>query len=66
MAKIPRCIRGIKDEVELFHLDRDPSERYNVAERYTDIAQRMQKQLDAFGTEVACKSECCPCELFSI
>ncbi len=38
--------------LELFHLDRDPSERYNVAERYPDIVARLQERMDAFRREV--------------
>ena len=34
-------------EAELYHLDRDPSEMYNVLDRYPDIAHRLEKALRA-------------------
>ena len=34
-------------EAELYPLDRDPSEMYNVLEPYTDIAHRLEKALRA-------------------
>lgn len=34
-------------EAELFHLDRDPSEMYNVIDRYPDIARKLETDLRA-------------------
>ncbi len=34
-------------EAQLFHLDRDPSEMYNVIDRYPEIAQRLDSALRA-------------------
>ena len=34
-------------EAELYHLDRDPSEMYNVLDRYLNIAHRLEKALRA-------------------
>lgn len=43
---------GENVEVELFHLGRDPSERYNVAADHPDLVQRLQAAMKAFETEV--------------
>jgi arylsulfatase A-like enzyme len=37
------------DEEELYHLDRDPSEMYNVIERYPETAQRLKEKLRAYA-----------------
>tara|TARA_B100000519_G_scaffold76076_1_gene65468 strand:- start:112 stop:1443 length:1332 start_codon:yes stop_codon:yes gene_type:complete len=38
-------LRTSADEAELYHVDRDPSEMYNVIDRYPDIAQNLDKAL---------------------
>ena len=40
-------LRTITKEAELYHVDRDPSEMYNVINRYPDIAQNLDKALRA-------------------
>lgn len=43
---------GSKGEAELFHLDWDPAEQYNVAERHADIVSRLDEKLRKFAAEV--------------
>ncbi|MBI2433990.1 MAG: sulfatase [Candidatus Hydrogenedentes bacterium] len=43
---------GKEPETELFHLGRDPGERYNVAEQHPEIVQRLQDAMKAFESEV--------------
>lgn len=38
--------------IELYHLGRDPSERYNVADEHPDIVARLLGAMEAFGAEV--------------
>ncbi|HCR30159.1 MAG TPA: arylsulfatase [Opitutae bacterium] len=38
-------LRTSPEEAELYHVDRDPSEMYNVIDRYPDIAQNLDKAL---------------------
>jgi len=44
------------DGPELYHLGRDPSERYNVVERYSDIAARLRERLieaaESYGAKI--------------
>jgi arylsulfatase A-like enzyme len=40
---------------ELFSLDLDPSEQYNVADRNPDVAQRLEERLRSFGEELGAK-----------
>jgi arylsulfatase A-like enzyme len=42
---------------ELFHLKRDPSERYNVAVEYPDIVDKLKKKLVRFAQEVDAEIE---------
>ncbi len=44
--------RRAKPEPELFHLDRDPAERYNLCDRHPDIAARLARKLQTFGQEL--------------
>jgi arylsulfatase A len=48
----PWKYREVRNVIELYHLDRDPAEKYNVAERYTDIAARLQAKLESFKESV--------------
>ena len=38
---------GSETGAELYHLDRDPSEMYNVVERYPEIVERLRGELEA-------------------
>jgi len=38
---------GSVDQAQLFHVDRDPSEMYNVIDRYPDIVERLDQALRA-------------------
>ena len=38
--------------VELYDLDVDPAEKYNVADRHPDVVARLRAQLQAFGADV--------------
>jgi arylsulfatase A len=40
---------------ELFDLDVDPSEQYNVADQHPDVTDRLDKRLRAFGDELGAK-----------
>lgn len=48
----PWKLRTIEGE-ELFHLDRDPSERYNVAAEHPEIAAQLRQRIDEFESKVA-------------
>lgn len=37
---------------ELYHLDWDPGELYNLAERYPDVAAKLEAKLKAFAAEI--------------
>jgi arylsulfatase A len=37
---------------ELFHLDWDPAEQYNLATRYPEVTQKLSAKLKAFATEI--------------
>ena len=39
-------------EPELFHLNRDPRELYNVAEQHPDVVARLSERMEAFEKEV--------------
>ena len=41
-----------KDKPELYHLNRDPAEQYNVADAHKDVVSRLQKRMKAFSEEV--------------
>jgi len=43
---------GQTPAAELFHLDWDPAEQYNLAERYPEVAQRLAAKLKAFAAEI--------------
>ena len=57
------AILGARDDIaqdepltpELFHLDRDPAESYNVADRHPDICNRLEQRLRAFGEEIGAR-----------
>ena len=40
-------LRTSAEEAELYHVDRDPSEMYNVIDRYPDIARKLETDLRA-------------------
>ena len=40
---------------ELFDLDIDPSERYNMAERHPEIVERLGKKLHEFAVELGAR-----------
>lgn len=44
--------RAGNEEAELYHLDRDPGERYDVVEQHPDIAKQLQERLTAFPDEL--------------
>jgi arylsulfatase A-like enzyme len=46
---------GSAGEVELFHLDQDPAEQYNLAGRYPEIAERLAGRLKEYAAEVGGK-----------
>lgn len=48
-------LRTSADEAELYHVDRDPSEMYNVIDRYPDIAQNLDKALRAKAKLIGAK-----------
>ncbi len=48
----PWKLRTIEGE-ELFHLDRDPSERYNVAAEHPEIVAQLRARIDEFTSRVA-------------
>lgn len=54
-------IRATRDADEtgpqLFHLLRDPSERFNVAGRYPDTLERLQRRMEAFIGEIRSSTE---------
>lgn len=39
-------------EVELFHLDQDPAEQYNLASRYPEFAARLEERLRKYAAEI--------------
>jgi arylsulfatase A len=43
---------GEDAEVELYHLGRDPSERYNVADREPDVVRALRARMAAFAEDV--------------
>jgi arylsulfatase A-like enzyme len=43
---------GSNGEAELFHLDWDPAEQYNVAARHPEIVARLEEKLKKFAGEV--------------
>src|SRR5690606_7410453 len=44
---------GDDTEIELYHLGRDPSERYNVAEREPGLVRELQERMAAFAQDLA-------------
>ena len=48
-------LRTSAEEAELYHVDRDPSEMYNVIDRYPDIAQNLDKALRAKAKLIGAK-----------
>ncbi len=40
---------------ELFDLEVDPSERYNIADRQPEVVKRLSKKLKAFAEEIKAK-----------
>lgn len=44
--------RGEDEKVELYHLGRDPGERYNVAEKHEEIVRRLTKFVEQFKEDV--------------
>ena len=52
-------MRTIEGE-ELFHLDRDPSERYNVAAGHPEIVAQLRQRIDDFTRRVAAEMGAAP------
>ena len=55
----PWKLRIIEGE-ELFHLDRDPSERYNVAAEHPEIVAQLRRRIDQFTSRVAAEMDQAP------
>lgn len=49
----PWKFRQVGEEpAELYHLERDPGEKYNAAEAEPEVARRLRERMDAFGREL--------------
>ncbi|WP_299119247.1 sulfatase-like hydrolase/transferase [uncultured Winogradskyella sp.] len=48
---VPDAVRKPKEKIQLFNIDEDPFEKYNIASSNPELVEKLNKKIEAFRTE---------------